>query len=70
MTVVEKSHISENYYITLEIATRWDKSYYLVQASPRFDNSMCGYPVREMTYPISDKKNAYATFNRYKRKYI
>jgi hypothetical protein len=66
MTVTIKEHITDNYYITME----WEKSnIYIVQACPIIGN-LCGYPEKQMIYSINEKKNALATFNRYKKKYI
>ena len=70
MTIVEKSHRNENYCIELTIEFAYGRSYYQVSACPLIDDGTCGSPIREITYSLNDKKNAYATFNRYKRKYI
>ena len=70
MTVVVKDHTNANYYITLELKQGRYGNYYEVQACPRFNECECGYPERSMVYALSEKKNAYAAFNRYKRKYI
>lgn len=70
MTTVVKSHKNENYYITLVVEHGYYGSYYSVQACPRISYCECGYPIRNMTYPISEQKKAIATFNRYKRKYV
>ena len=70
MTVVEKSHKNENYYITLDVEFGSYGPYYSVQVCPRISECECGYPIRNMTYNIKDKERAYATFRRYKRKYV
>lgn len=70
MTVVEKSHKNENYYITLEVCFGSYGPYYSVQVCPRIGECECGYPIRNMTYSINDKEKANATFRRYKRKYV
>lgn len=70
MTLVEKSHTNENYYITVEIQFGRAGPYYSVQVCPRIGDCECVYPIRDMTYCINEKKKAYATFNRYKRKYV
>lgn len=70
MTVVEKSHKNENYYITLEVCFGFYGPYYSVQVCPRTGECECGYPIRNMMYNINNKKKAYATFRRYKRKYV
>lgn len=70
MTLVEKSHKNENYYITVEVQMGWHTPYYEVQVCPRISDCECGYPIKKITYCLNDKKKAYATFNRYKRKYV
>ena len=70
MTVVEKNHKTENYYIALEIEMGRYGPYYNVQVCPRISECECGYPIRIIAYCIDEKKKAYATFNRYKRKYV
>ena len=70
MTVVVRNHTSENYSITLAVEQGYYGPYYSVQVCPRISYCECGYPIRDMTYPISEEKRANATFNRYKRKYI
>lgn len=66
MTTVIKSHKNGDYYVSLEI-TKYN--IYVVQVCPQFDDYNCGYPIREMTYPMSEKKNACATYRRYIQKY-
>lgn len=70
MTVVVRSHQNENYSISLAIEQGYYGPYYSVQVCPRISYCECGYPIRDMSYPINDKKRANATFNRYKRKYV
>lgn len=70
MTVVVRNHTSENYSITLAVEQGYYGPYYSVQVCPRISYCECGYPIRDMTYPISEEKRANATFNRYKRKYV
>ena len=70
MTVVVKDHTNANYYITLELKQGRCGNYYEVQACPTFGECECGHPERSIVHALSEKKNAYATFNRYKRKYI
>lgn len=67
MTTIIKSHKNDNYYISLELDKR---NIYTVQACPRINENLCGYPEREITYPINEKKKALATYNRYVKKYI
>lgn len=69
MTVTVNSCKNDNYYITLEIEHRYENDIYVVQACPCIDDYECGYPEREMTYPITDKKKAYATYKRYVKRY-
>jgi hypothetical protein len=66
MTLTIKQHKNDKYYITME----HKNNCFIVQVCPLLKDNMAGYPIREMIYPISEKKNAQATFNRYKRTYI
>ena len=66
MTFVIKQCKNDLYYISM----KYDGGVYIVEVSPRFSDDMCGYPIRRITYPLSDEKNARATFNRYKRQYL
>lgn len=70
MTIIEKSHTNENYYITLDIEEGKYGGYYVVRVCPRISDCMCGYPVREYAYPLTEKEKAYNAFKRYQRKYI
>ena len=70
MTSVIKQHTNNNYYISLEIKMRNERIIYEVQVCPLYSENMCGYPIREISYPMNEKKKALATFNRYKRKYV
>ena len=70
MSVVERIHINNNYYITLEITERHNNNIYVVQVCPRIDENLCGYPIRKITYSINEKSKANNTFNRYVKKYI
>lgn len=66
MTKNLKQHTENGYYVILE----WDKAnVYRVAVFPLQNKHLCGYPVKEMTYSINDKKNAEATYRRYVRKY-
>ena len=66
MTMTIKSHKNDNYYITLE----WSKNnIYVVQVCPIISENLCGYPIREITYPINEKNKANNTYNRYIKKY-
>lgn len=66
MTFVEKNHTNENYYISLS----YENNCYSVQVCPRIDECLCGYPIRTMTYALSEKDKALATYKRYVKKYI
>ena len=70
MTITEKSHLNDRYYITLNAVKGRYGFYYEVQVCPRIGENECGYPVRNMMYSLNDKANALATFRRYKRKYV
>ena len=70
MTTTVRSCMNDNYYITLEIERRHGNDIYVVQACPVIDVYECGYPEREITYSINDKKKAYATYRRYMKRYV
>ena len=67
MSIIERIHENDNYYITLKIIN----NIYVVQVCPIVDknNNLCGYPEKEMTYSINEKNKAINTFNRYVKKY-
>ena len=69
MTAVVKSCVSEQYYIEMSTEIRYDNDIYVVRVSPRYKDGMCGYPLREISYPITEKKKANATYNRYRREF-
>ena len=56
------------YYIFLDIRQHYNSFIYKVAMCPLHDEFLAGYPEYEMTYPLSKKRNAYATYNRYCRK--
>lgn len=70
MTRIIKEHVSYNYYISMEIEWVYDSWQYVVVACPHLSDGFCGYPVRKMTYTLSDRKNALRTYNRYVKKYL
>lgn len=70
MTITEKSHTNNNYYISIGIEEKYNKINYLVQVCPIISENICGYPIRKTTYSINEKTKAYNTFNRYIKKYI
>lgn len=65
MTVVEKEHFTENYYIALEMKQTYNSMHYEVAVCPIINDCECGYPIRSITYPITEKKKANSTFRRY-----
>ena len=69
MAIAVREHHNPNYYIVLEINMTSEIPYYEVNACPIYGD-LVGYPEHSMTYPLFDKRNANATFNRYKRKYV
>lgn len=69
MTTVIQQHTNNSYYVSLSITRKYGNEIYVVQVCPCYENNTCGHPEREMTYPISNKKNAYATYKRYVKKY-
>ena len=70
MTVTEKNHTNENYYISLEIKTSYNTNYYEINVCERLNDYECSYPIKSIMYSMDEKKKAYATFNRYAKKYI
>lgn len=73
MTITVKDHDNENYYISLDMEKGYNFNfYYSVKCYYKIKSrDGCEYlREREMSYPLSDKKKALATFNRYKRKYV
>ena len=69
MTTVIKQNTQNGYYVSLSLINSYNNDMYVVQVCPWINESMCGYPEKEMTYSIEDKKKAYDTYNRYIKKY-
>ena len=69
MTVIVKQYENENYYISLGITTRYDRSIYLVQVYEMINGKPNGYPIREFSYPNAEKQKALATYRRYIKRY-
>lgn len=65
MTFVEKCHKDKKHYISISI----QNNLYVVQVCPVQSDHYVGYPIRKITYSITDKKKAYATYRRYLKKY-
>lgn len=70
MTITEKQHTNENYYISMEIETRYGMTYYEVSVCPLLNAWEGGSPIKSIVYSMDERKKALATFNRYKREYI
>lgn len=70
MTVTEKNHKNENHYISLEIKTNYNMTYYEVSVCPLFSDCECGSPIKSIVYSMDERKKALATFNRYKKEYV
>lgn len=70
MTVILKSCKSNDYYVSIEIENRYGKDVYVVQVCPYYGDCLCGYPIKEMTYPYADKEKAYRAYRRYVKKYV
>lgn len=70
MTIVERSHKNSNFHITLEINERYGRSYYEVQVCPMIGKHLCGNPIRQTTYAMSEKSKAVRTYSRYVKKYL
>ena len=69
MTVIIKSHKSNEYYITLSIEARTYGNIYIVEAVPRINDDLYGFPESQMIYSDDERKKADATFRRYCKKY-
>ena len=69
MDVIIKQHKDNDYYVYISIETVYYNTVYKVGVCRCYDNCLCGYPEREMVYPISDNKKALATYKRYVKKY-
>lgn len=69
MTVCVEQHEGKNHYVSLEIEQAYGHAIYVVQVCQQYENGLCGYPLREMRYPITEKKKAYGTYRRYIRNY-
>lgn len=67
MTVVVEQFEQNNCYVCLEITRRNDKDVYVASFYQKHAGEY-GYPINQMVYPIFDKKKAYATYRRYKKK--
>ena len=66
MSTVIKQHKENGIYVVME----WEKSnIYRVASYICYHDGRCGYPIKEMTYSINEKKKAEATFRRYVKKY-
>ena len=65
MTFVEKCHKDKKHHISICV----QDGLYVVQVCPAESDHYVGYPIRKITYPITDKKKAYATYRRYLKKY-
>jgi hypothetical protein len=68
MSTVIKQCTVNGFCICLELVFD-GSSYYSVETYIKQSNNTCGYPIDKMRYPISDRKNALRTYNRYVKKY-
>ena len=55
-----------DYYVSLTVKVRYDKTVYIVQVCP-MEGDICGYPIKEMQY--IDEKKARATYKNDVKKY-
>lgn len=69
MTTTILSHTTKEHYITLSLEARTYGNVYIVEACPRINEYLCGYPERQMLYGENERKKAEATFKRYRKKY-
>lgn len=67
MTVTIEQTTTENYYISVELETRFNCSVFVVRVCPKHGENLFGYPERETTY--TDRKQAHKTYLRYIREY-
>lgn len=67
MTVVVEQFEQNNCYVCLEITRRNDKDVYVASFYEKYGGEY-RYPINQMPYSIEDKKKAYATYRRYKKK--
>lgn len=65
MTICVESYKGNGNYCEIAITN----NIYVVSVCPLVDDSLAEYPFREITYPISEKKKAIATYRRYIRNY-
>jgi hypothetical protein len=65
MTMTIKQHETKTHYISIET----NGKRLSVTACPLLGGGLCGYPVSEAVYPITDELKALETFRRYIRKY-
>lgn len=68
MTVFLEQHETDKYYVSIAVERRYNREIYVVHITENV-GGLYGYPMLECTYPISEKKKAYATYRRYIRKY-
>lgn len=67
-SVTVKQEKIRHYLVAMEIKNTKGDSYYDVGLYPEHDDGMYGYPINNNVYHITEKKQATATYNRYKRK--
>lgn len=67
ITVVVEQFEQNNCYVCLEITRRNDKDVYVASFYEKYGGEY-RYPTNQMSYSIEDKKKAYATYRRYKKK--
>ena len=67
MTVVVEEFEQNDCYANLSIENRWGRNIY-VASFYEAQGGQYFYPTNQTSYPIEDKKKAYATFRRYKKK--
>lgn len=67
MTVIVEEFEKNNCYASLVIENRWNRNVYVASFYEKYGGEY-RYPTNQMSYPIEDKKKAYATYRRYKKK--
>ena len=67
MTVVVEEFEQNDCYASLAIENCWNTNFYVARFYEKWGGQYCD-PTNQMSYPMEDKKKAYATYRRYKKK--
>lgn len=69
MSAIIKQRTVNGFYICLRLDFDGNASYYSVKTYIKQSNDLYSRPIEAMRYPLSDRKNALRTYNRYVKKY-